>query len=77
MITTELQLAALLGKTLLEKNGELEVKLMKLQEFSEDTLATNQVYSSTCCNVAPACITYYHGSCYHDDECSLGVLKFL
>ncbi len=43
MITTELQLAALLGKTLLEKNGELEVKLMKLQEFSEDTLATNQV----------------------------------
>ena len=39
----ELQLAALLGKTLLEKNGELEIKLRKLQEFAEETLATNQV----------------------------------
>lgn len=39
----ELQLAAFLGKTLLEKNGELELKLRKLQEFAEETLATNQV----------------------------------
>lgn len=39
----ELQLAALLGKTLLEKNGELELKLRKLQDFAEETLATNQV----------------------------------
>lgn len=36
----ELQLAALLGKTLLEKNGELELKLRKLQDFAEETLST-------------------------------------
>lgn len=39
----ELQLAALLGKTLLGKNEELEVKLRRLQEFAEETLAANQV----------------------------------
>ncbi len=39
----ELQLAALLGKTLLEKNGELELKLKRLQEFAEETLVAKQV----------------------------------
>ena len=41
--STELQLAALLGKTLLEKNGELELKLKRLQDFAEETLVANQV----------------------------------
>ena len=40
---TELQLAALLGKTLLEKNAELEKKLRRLQEFAEEALAKNEV----------------------------------
>lgn len=42
-IHTELQLAALLGKTLLEKNAELENKLLKLQDFAEETVADNEV----------------------------------
>ena len=39
----ELQLAALLGKTLLEKNEELESKLKKLQEFAKETILASQV----------------------------------
>lgn len=41
----ELHLAAYLGKTLLDKNRELEQKLKRLQKFAEDTLATNQILS--------------------------------
>ena len=52
---TDLQLAALLGKTLLEKNGELEAKLRKLQEFAEDTLATNQVTKIISCMYTTQC----------------------
>ncbi len=44
LYSLELKLAALLGKTLLEKNGELELKLKRLQEFAEETLAEKQVY---------------------------------
>ena len=43
---SELQLAALLGKTLLEQNSELDTKLRKLQEFAEETLVMNQVRGS-------------------------------
>ena len=39
----ELQLAALLGKSLLKKNNELEQNLRKLQEFAEETVSANQV----------------------------------
>ena len=39
----DLQLAALLGKTLLEKNTDLEVKLKRLEDFAEETLVSNQV----------------------------------
>ena len=45
--TQELKLAALLGKTLLEKNTELEKKLRRLQEFAEETLAVKNVCSFT------------------------------
>ena len=41
---TELQLAALLGKTLLEKNAELEQNLRRLQDFAEEAVADNEVY---------------------------------
>ena len=40
---SDLHLAALLGKTLLDKNGQLEDKLRQLQEFAEETVVTNQV----------------------------------
>ena len=40
---TELQLAALLGKSLLKRNNELEHNLRKLQEFAEETVCANQV----------------------------------
>lgn len=39
----ELQLAALLGKSLLKKNSELEQSLRRLQEYAEETMSTNQV----------------------------------
>ena len=39
----ELQLAALLGKSLLKRNNELEQNLRRLQEFAEETMSTNQV----------------------------------
>ena len=42
-IHTELHLAALLGKTLLEKNAELEQKLRKLQDFAEEVVTDNEV----------------------------------
>ena len=45
-IIIDLQLAALLGKTLLEKNGDLEIKLKRLEEFAGETVVGNQV--STC-----------------------------
>lgn len=41
----ELQLAALLGKTLLEKNAELEKKLRKLQDFAEEAASEKKVLS--------------------------------
>ncbi len=44
--TLELQLAALLGKTLLEQKSELDNKLRKLQEFAEETLVLNRVSES-------------------------------
>ena len=43
MCILELQLAALLGKSLLKKNNELEQNLRKLQEFAEETVSANQV----------------------------------
>ena len=36
-------MAALLGKTLLEKNEELESKLKRLQDFAKETILANQV----------------------------------
>lgn len=39
----ELHLAAQLGKTLLERNGNLEEQLKRLEQYAEDTLITNQV----------------------------------
>ena len=45
VLHAELQLAALLGKTLLENNGELEMKLKTLQDFAEETLIAKQVSS--------------------------------
>ena len=42
---TELQLAALLGKTLLEKNAELEQKLRKLQDFAEESATEKEVHA--------------------------------
>jgi len=47
-VCVELQLAALLGKTLLEKNEELESKLKKLQEFAKETILANQVSCGSC-----------------------------
>lgn len=44
---TELQLAALLGKTLLEKNAELEKKLRKLQDFAEEAASEKKVFIHT------------------------------
>ena len=43
VLHSELQLAALLGKTLLEQNGVLELKLTTLQDFAEDTLTAKKV----------------------------------
>ena len=43
MSLLELQLAALLGKSLLRKNNELEQNLKKLQDFAEETISANQV----------------------------------
>ena len=40
---TELHLAALLGKTLLEQNEELELKNKKLQESSEEAVKNSEV----------------------------------
>lgn len=40
-----MHLAAYLGKTLLDKNRDLEQKLKRLQKFAEDTLAANQILS--------------------------------
>ena len=43
LMISELQLAGLLGKTLLERNGDLESKLKRLEEFTEETLNANRV----------------------------------
>lgn len=43
LFTTELQLAGYLGKTLLDRNNDLEAKLKRLEEFTEETLHTNKV----------------------------------
>ena len=63
-IYTELQLAALLGKTLLEKNAELEKKLRKLQDFAEEAVAENEVctrrplYNQITSIIVETCLVY-------------------
>jgi hypothetical protein len=42
-VADDLHLAALLGKKLLQKNGNLETQLKKLEDFAEETFISNQV----------------------------------
>ena len=62
----ELQLAALLGKSLLKKNNELEQNLRRLQEFAEETVSSNQVKHLSITLVLCICKTSRGWAFIHD-----------
>ena len=43
ILILELQLAGILGKNLLERNADLQAKLKRLEESTEETLTSNRV----------------------------------